>query len=285
MNVYIPKREFKIISINTAFERYADGNFYFDGEMHDFWEMVYVAKGSMIVSEDSRVYELTEGQIVFHKPMEFHRLRSKSDGPSTLIIISFKSEGNEIDMLGDGVFELDINLREQLFDVFSQIINSFDCNIIVYPKSIDRRTIDENMAFLKLELFLLTVACGASPGKQQKYTASAHNYKKIIQTMNSHIYENLSVDDIARLCCLSTSNLKKTFKMYAGCGVMRHFNRIKIIRAMALIREGYSICEISDRLSFSSPNYFSAVFKRETGMLPTDYRNKKGDSEGSLINI
>ena len=282
MNAYIPERNFKVISVNTAFEEKADGNFYFDGEVHDFWEMVYVEEGSMFVSEDSRVYELSKGHVVFHKPMEFHRLWSKSEKTSKLIIISFKAEGKEIDVLGDGVFELDINLREQLTDVFTQIINSFDCAIRIYPKSIDQSVIDENIAYLKLELFLLTVASKASPGKQQKYTASAHNYKKIIQTMNAHVCENLSVDDIAKLCCLSTSNLKKTFKMYAGYGVMRHFNRIKIIKAMALIQKGYGISEISDRLSFSSPNYFSTVFKRETGMLPSEYRNNEGTS---LINI
>lgn len=283
MNAYIPERKFRLVSINTAFERKADGNFYFNGEMHDFWEMVYVEKGSMCVSEDSRVYELSNGQVIFHKPMEFHRLWSKSEEESNLIIISFKCEGNEIDVLGDGVFELDINLREQLFDAFSQIINSFDCAVRVYPKSIGKSAVDENISLLKLELFLLMVASEASPEKQHNFTASAHNYKKIIQTLNSHVTENLSVDDIAKLCNLSTSNLKKTFKMYAGYGVMSHFNRIKIIKAMALIRKGYSISETSDRLSFSSPNYFSTVFKRETGMLPTEYRNKNHD--GNSINI
>lgn len=35
---------------------------------------------------------------------------------------------------------------------------------------------------------------------------------------------------------------------------------------------GKSVKEISEMLSFSSPNYFTAVFKKEKGMTPTKYR-------------
>ena len=50
-------------------------------------------------------------------------------------------------------------------------------------------------------------------------------------------------------------------------------------RACELIREGrYKIYEIADLLSFENAYYFSRVFKRHTGMTPTEYQKKlRGD--------
>lgn len=273
MSYYSPKQNLGIASINSAFIRDAHEDFYFEGEMHDFWEMVYALEGSITVSEDDRIYELSSGQAVFHKPMEFHRLWCKKGQKGKLIIISFGYNGNLIDELGNGVFFLNLYLKQMLQETFNQIYTSFDCSDI--PQLFSKNNVlDERISVAKLELLLLSIVSEISPDKKQEYTVGAHNYKKILSVMKSHIDENLSVDDIAALCCLSTSNLKKTFHKYAGCGVMQHFNRLRIIRACELLRRGISVAAVSEQMSFSSPSYFSAVFKRETGMLPTQYRIK-----------
>ncbi len=268
------KHNSSLISINSAFLRDAHEDFYFEGEMHDFWEMVYAVDGSVTVSEDERVYEISEGQAVFHKPSEFHRLLCKKGQKGKLIIISFSYDGNLIDELGNGVFSLNLYLRHMLAEAFENITSTFDCAPIPITSS-GSTALDESICLLKFELLLLSVASEISPDKKQKYTVGAHNYKNILNIMKSHIDENLSVDEIANLCYLSTSNLKKTFRKFAGCGVMQHFNRLRIMRAGELLKSGYSISQVSDKMSFSSPGYFSNVFKRETGICPTQYRTSK----------
>ena len=53
-----------------------------------------------------------------------------------------------------------------------------------------------------------------------------------------------------------------------------YFIKKKIEYAKRLIRENkYNFTEISDRLSFDNPQYFSRVFKRVTGITPTAFRN------------
>lgn len=264
-----------LTSIFSAFLRDAHEDYYFEGEMHDFWEMVYAIEGSVTVSEDERVYEISEGQAVFHRPAEFHRLLCKKGQKGKLIIISFNYEGNLIDELGKGVFSLNLYLRHMLSEAFENITSTFDCNGIPVVSS-GSTELDENICLLKFELLLLSIASEISPDKKQEYTVGAHHYKKILNVMKSHIDENLTVEDIAALCFLSTSNLKKTFHKFAGCGVMQHFNRLRIMRAGELLKNGYSVAQVSDKMSFSSPGYFSNVFKRETGVCPTQYRaNKK----------
>lgn len=273
MAFYCSKSNSGIISINSAFIRNAHEDYYFEGEMHDFWEMVYALEGNITVSEDDRIYELSEGQAVFHKPMEFHRLWCKKGQQGKLIIISFGYDGNLIDELGNGVFMLNLYLRQMLQETFEQIHSSFDCSDL--PQLFSKNNVlEESISVVKLELLLLSIVSEISPDKKQEYTVGARHYKNILTIMKSHIDENLSVDEIASLCCLSTSNLKKTFHTYAGCGVMQHFNRLRVIRACELLRSGYSVSQVSDKMSFSSSSYFSAVFKREMGMLPTQYRIK-----------
>lgn len=274
MAFYVPTTGCGIRSINTAFIRDAQENFYFGGEMHNFWEMVYVQEGSATVSEDERIYELTEGQLVFHKPMEFHRLWCRKGQSGKLCIISFHYDGSIIDVLGKGVFLLNLSLQQMLKDSFSQIVSNFHMKSTrIQAPSVS--TLEERSTFLKFELLLLSIASELSPDKQQEYTIGARNYKMILNVMKEHIHENLNIDDIAALSCLSTSNLKKTFKTYAGCGVMQHFNRLRIIRAEELLKEGYSVAEVSNSMSFSSPSYFTTVFKRETGYPPTHFRKMR----------
>lgn len=274
MELYNPDRDFRIISVNSAFIRDAHENFYYDGEIHDFWEMIYAKTGSITISEDDKIYELSAGQAVFHKPMEFHRLKCKKGQKAELIIISFTLEGKLIDHLGNGVFELNLYLEQMLFDTLKQITTSFDCSEIPV-KSSGKNAVEENLSLSKLETLLLSILAEVSPSRKESYGVGAYNYKRIIEVMTSHLDENLSVDEIASLCCLSTSNLKKTFKTYAGCGVTEHYNRLRIMRASEYLKSGMSATDISRKMHFSSPGYFSNVFKRETGLSPLRYRAEK----------
>ena len=70
------KREIVIDSIITIhyFEYMKD--FVFHGESHDFWEMLYVDKGSVQVRSGEDTVHLDAGDIIFHQPREFHAIRS-----------------------------------------------------------------------------------------------------------------------------------------------------------------------------------------------------------------
>ena len=217
--------------------------------------------------------------IVFHKNIElfFDKIRlqkCKKGQKAKLIIISFTSDGNLIEPLGNGVFALNLYLEQMLFDVLNQITSSFDCNEIPLKAS-KKVLIDENLSIVKLEALLLSILAEVSPSRKESYSVGAYNYKKIIEVMNSYIDENLSIDEIAAHCCLSPSNLKKTFKTYAGCGVTEHYNRLRIIKATKYLKAGMSVTDISKKMSFSSPGYFSNVFKRKTGLSPLQYRAEK----------
>lgn len=273
------KKAITINSIYTSFEAKYEKDFYFDGEQHDFWELVFVIDGKIGVAEDNKIYELEKNQIIFHKPMEFHRLWTIGSDIAHLIIMSFSASDGIIDRLGEGVFTLDpvdydllyaaFRTAKKCFFALSSYANPCTSQIPAVTNDIEGQYIANRM-----ELLFLNLLRSSTQSAAQIKSISALNYKKIITVLNEHIYDNITVPEIARECSLSVSNLKKTFSMYSGTGVISYFNKMKITKAISMLLSDASIAEVSETLGFSSQNYFSAVFKREMGISPGTYRKK-----------
>ena len=52
-------------------------DFVFEGESHDFWEFLCVDKGEAIVTAHQQVHVLQKGDIIFHKPGQFHSVADR----------------------------------------------------------------------------------------------------------------------------------------------------------------------------------------------------------------
>lgn len=288
MPYFTQKKDFEISSVNAVVERYIDenynptngvgirkeqGTFYYVGEMHDYWEIVYVEKGKLTVSEDEKIYELSEGQVIFHAPMEFHSFWAKSDDfPIKLKIFSFGIETDLKHNLSKGVFTLDIYQKENFSEIFEVLLKYCDKNIKADAE--DRNYAEEIHTLKKLETFLLGIILENSPDRTLNAKAGAKRYQEIVGILKENIHNKLTVEQIADLSHLSVTYIKKIFSLYAGCGVMQYFMRLKTAKAIKYLKDGYNVGEVAEMLSFSSLNYFSAAFKKETGHSPGIYKSK-----------
>ena len=90
--------------------------------------------------------------------------------------------------------------------------------------------------------------------------------------MIANLTKNVTVENIAKHLHISPTSLKNIFKQYTGMGVHKYFLRMKINWATELLNDGYSVSETSNILGFSNVSYFSAAYKRETGLLPKNIR-------------
>ena len=71
----------------------------------------------------------------------------------------------------------------------------------------------------------------------------------------------------------SRAYLSKIFRQTTDYTILEYILMLKIREAKKLIREGnYNFTQISDKLAFENPHYFSRVFKRITNMTPGDYK-------------
>ena len=73
-------------------------NYVFNGEKHNFWEMVYVDSGEVTIESDGDTYVLTQSQFFLHAPNEFHKIRANDQACNTTII-TFACSSNRLDLL------------------------------------------------------------------------------------------------------------------------------------------------------------------------------------------
>ncbi len=272
------ERLINVKSVITSFNAVRKKNFYFAGEMHNFWELVYVVSGKAMATADEKVLSLTEGNLLFHKPMEFHRIWSTEDEAPQLCIISFDADGIGMSSFENKLLTLSPLEAERFISIasdFKKVIRAF--NVEEYYDR-NRFKLLANKTVARFEALLLEFIDRETRPYEAK-SSYISQYEYIVKVMNEHYRESLCQEDIARLCNLSPSNLKKIFHMYSDIGVMRYFSSIKLRYAMNLILEGVSIQNISDELGFSSPSYFHAVFKKEIGMTPKEYLRKNAYSK------
>jgi len=96
---------------------------------------------------------------------------------------------------------------------------------------------------------------------------------KAMEYINSHLNENISLNDIAGHCYVSHYYLCHQFKKKLGMTIYDYILSRRIIMAQNLLKSGnMKIFEISESCGFSGPSYFSMVFKKETGQTPLQFK-------------
>ncbi len=258
--------------IHTFFKADFKSNYVFEGERHDWWEMVFVINGSVGITADSSVYTLERGQAVIHRPNEFHKIRSESSTVPTVIVLSFSA--NVFPDFKGRVFNLDLSQIEEIQSLFEISLRCFDRkNIYVIPKKQNDEVCMQKL-WLRLELLLFSIITKADAGAapHSKGLKSADLYSAAVKFMEDNADAGLCIDDIAANFSISGAYLKKIFIKYSGCGVMQYYNRLRARIACTYLDGGKSVKETADLLGFGDQNYFSTFFKRTVGMSPSQFK-------------
>lgn len=290
------KREIVIDSIVTIHYFEYSKDFAFHGESHNFWEFLYVDKGTVAVTAGTRHLLLHSGDIVFHKPNEFHAFRSDGSSPLNLAVCSFLCFSSPMKFFEDRDFTLTDSERQLISMIINEAKDSFRTPINL--PSIEQVLLKAKTPFasqqlisIYLELFLITcyrdhagVPLVRNASRQIDTKTNKRRqmlFRQVTDYMQAHICDQLDVAGICSAFSLSRSSLHALFQKEKGYGPIDYFNRLKIQKAKELIREGsLNLSEISYFLNFSSPSYFSKRFKKTTGMPPAKYASSvKGMTE------
>lgn len=274
----------QITELNNCLKVNFPHPFYFRGEFHPFWEMVYAVDGTFRVAGNERVYTMRKGDVIFHKPMEFHRLWSVEEEGVHAYIIGFCATGKVLQKLEGGAFELSEGQQRQLEELMAYIAGHFSHTYMfgwdyqtAMKEQKDEKAVQLQCCVERLKLFLLSL--GENPVhltvKDHSETEDSRLFRQAVQMLGEHVNGSwLSVDQIAQQLHCSPSRLKRAFVKYSDIGVHKYLLKLKMAEAIRLLRRGISCSEISQRLGFNNPNYFYVVFKRETGHSPNYYAGK-----------
>ena len=126
----------------------------------------------------------------------------------------------------------------------------------------------------ELELVMDSIVKGFTAEIQNKESAENNpEIRAAIEYMVQNYDKELTLADVAAAAAISPNYLSKLFKEYRNQTVMDFLERIRIEKALKLLKESsFSIKEIAMQTGYRDPNYFSKVFKKVTNLPPTAVR-------------
>lgn len=227
----------EIISQSVAINEYCSrGN-------HINWLLLYLKSGELTVALNNSVYALQKENLMLIAPDNFYYI--VRNNAAHYVCLKFNTSN--------------------LYD-FSSTNKIFNLNGI-QPELLRSLISTDDKNEQQISLSLLLTQCAklvstAVPINDKK----TRLYTKAVGVMERYVASSLSVDDLAEMLRLSPSGLKRIFRKYTGLGVHEYFLMLKIKKAKELLLSGHSVTHTAKVLQFSSQAYFSAAFKRVTGM-------------------
>jgi len=285
--IYTKTRPKTIVNISriVTIHYYEFGpSFVFNGETHDFWEMVYVDKGSVQIRQEEETIVLKQGEVVFHRPNEFHSIKALNSSPN-FFVVSFECDSSLMHYFERYHTQLDKTLKTYLSSIIIEaektyIIPKNDPGLKKLERKSDAPLGGEQLIKSYLEqLLIFLLRSITNDGDLASFPQRERDKNPLVgeirKYMQERVEDTVRVQDICLEFGYSRSFLSKLFQTETGESLAEYFTGLKIDRAKQLIREtNLNFAQISARLSFDTPQYFSRVFKRRTGMTPSEFKNR-----------
>lgn len=277
---------FKITALYSLFHNIYPKNYKFDGETHDFWELLYVDQGSLEVTADTEKLIVHNGEAVFHRPMEFHALKTLGIENASAIICSFSCDHPLMKFFEKRTAKLNKTESILLHHILGYRSSIFSNEMIPFhSEALPQESIPNEIlqaVSSGLEALLLSIytreqgysvpeigSSGETPGTYHDIT------QRIISYLLENIESNVTLEQIAKSVGYSIPHMTKIFRSDMNQGIISYFLKIKFNEAKQLILEDeLSLTQISEKLGFCTPTYFSHVFKKYIGITPAQYKQE-----------
>jgi len=246
---------------------------------HDFFEVLFLMKGSGFHVIDGNNYEIKPPCVFFMSPGQAHKLELSHDIEGYIFIFTadfyLLNRSNPNSLIEFPFFytihqdnpplilenEKDVHFLESLFRQGISEISG----------SAQSRT---EMLRSILDLILTTCASRyqfnenlLNKGKGQILV------KRFFHLLEENHLKNLSLNDYAGMIGITPNHLTQTVKVLTGktsSQIIKSKQLLEIKRL--LVHTNLSVSEIASQLNFEDQSYFTKFFKRETGQTPLQYR-------------
>lgn len=247
--------------------------------------LLLILSGCMPVVEDGKEYFLKAGDIFFLKKGIHHWGETPFDENTSWLFIHFRHAE-----VPDDIPELSSDFRH---------IKNVHCSeedyrrVLTLPKHLHnmlntdiedkfRKVVElfnsDNpylMAYVNTCVHELLVDLYMIQHTNASPDSTASRTRRIYRFLSDNVEKPFSPTDLEKHMELSFKHIGKIFKEQTGMTLHECHTKFKIERATRMLcSTSLNISEISERLGFSDPLYFSNVFKKHTGLSPRTYRNK-----------
>lgn len=238
---------------------------------------VFVNQGAVSVRAPEQYFDLDNRSGILAKCLNYffetrEAQRRKGEGIEVIAVLLYPALIKEIfDFnLADSNFSFGYNIKQVAVD---SLLENFKQGINILLDNPELA--DENIIKAKVREFVLLICKSQNFPSQLDFLAALFQPVNISfrSTIQRNLYANLSVDELARLCHLSTSSFKRTFQAEFGESPKRYITRKKIEKAASLLKSStLRVSAIAYDVGFESITTFNRLFTDAYGVSPTQFR-------------
>lgn len=235
--------------------------------IHHFTELFYVVSGKGNFCLRNETYPISSNDLIIVPSNTEHTERSYNASPLEYIVLGIEGiTFMDTEKSGSRIL---YNYTEK-----KELLNLLDLMLKeVQKKPPGYHLVCQNL----LDVLLIQII------RRQKLVPATISSTKmnrecgqIKQYLDSNYADNISLDTLAAMAHMNKYYLVHAFTKYAGLSPISYLNAKRLETSKKLLTStDFSISQIAASVGFSSPSYFSQVFRKEMNMTPNEYRKKK----------
>ncbi|RBN50377.1 helix-turn-helix domain-containing protein [Flavobacterium psychrolimnae] len=264
--------------INTFKNHLIDHSFVEEPHRHNSYVLVFFTKGSGIHEIDFDVFTIHPGSMFFLQPGQMHHWNLSDDVEGFVIFYSQEMYNLYFGQktIADYSFYSSVdNKPEMVFDVseLKAILPYFE-SLIVETQS--NQLLKQDKIMNLLDIIHIEIARKYS----EIHLHEAHSYNVKIKNFEVLLEQNFKTE---KAPFFYASQLNITLKhLNRICNEMLQRTTTEVITARIILEakrmlmdKKFTVNEIATELGFDDYSYFTRLFKKHTGMTPTDFRISK----------
>lgn len=123
---------------------------------------------------------------------------------------------------------------------------------------------------------LLSLFCSSVPSHSYFPTQKLERISPAVAHMTAHYNEQISNEQLAEMCGVSTVYFRKLFTAAYGISPIRYLGRLRIQKAMEMLKSDYgTLAGVATSVGYPNVYHFSKMFRAEVGISPGAYAKKK----------
>lgn len=246
---------------------------------HDFLEIAYVLSGEGKYRIDDKIYDVREGDLVIINSGVMHQALfcPQVEVPTTEFFVGFSNiriSGCPANYMplpnGECVLHTTGELSQRLFRL---------CSSMEAENAVRRQGRYFMLKSYLIQMLLLVIREQCEPMERPRgcdFETANRKYvvDKIVEYIEDHYNEKISLDQIAENMYLSPFYISRIFKSETGSAPIRRLINIRLEKARELLEGGYqgSIQEVAAMVGYDDAYHFSKLFKKRYGVSPSQVR-------------
>jgi len=231
--------------------------------------LIFCTKGGGILQIANDMVPFSQNQFCIIPEGFIFKIQTGETDPSVFYTCKFNGEKSKI-------MEKDFTVVR---DIIPSVNNMVANRIMLFDELFNNLTkgfYNANYQYINLTFgHLLATFLYASKTSDDFLEEQNPGISRAIQLMEQNLDKKLSLDEIAEEAGYSPSYLTTIFRKNTGYSPLSYFSHLKISKACEYLDfSKFKIKEISFRMGYSDPYYFSKDFQKKMGLSPRNYRKR-----------